>query len=148
MSNRCPDCMKFVSLEQADPEVDNLEVDEAGTVTGEVRLVLTCADCGGEMKEVTLDFDVEADLDLSSHIDAHNAAGEAFTLEVEEDGIDATDRYQTTDRHGKPIKNFRYQRHFYGFELSVKVTCSCEREMEFDVSIAGDEQASAFEDLF
>ena len=54
---RCPDCEKFVPFEPGDPEISGEEVDN-GTVTGQVRIVLTCGECGTELKEANLDFDM------------------------------------------------------------------------------------------
>ncbi len=56
---RCPDCNKFVSMEVSDPEVDTLEVDTDGTVNITVRIVRTCAECGTELKEATLEFSTQ-----------------------------------------------------------------------------------------
>ena len=56
---RCPDCNKFVSFDEADPEVNTLGIDEDGQVNAEVRIVNTCADCGTELKEIT--FEMEHD---------------------------------------------------------------------------------------
>lgn len=58
---RCPDCNKFVSYdESAEPEA-MLEVETDGTdeatVSGTVRVVLTCAECGTELKETSFDVD-------------------------------------------------------------------------------------------
>lgn len=54
---RCPDCSKFVSMENSDPEVNDISVvyngDHTFTVTAEVRLVRACADCGTELKDRT-----------------------------------------------------------------------------------------------
>jgi len=145
MSNRCPDCGIFVSLEQADPEVDSLEIDDGGHITGEVRIVLACAECGTEMKETTIQIDTEPSQELADHIQSHKDAGDEYILFIEDSGVEATDRMQTVDRHGKPIKNYRYMRHFYGFTLTVTVTCGC--DSEFEIELEDDEQASAFEDL-
>jgi hypothetical protein len=60
MSNRCINCEKFVSLEPSeDPEWNSdPEIDEDGAVTGELRVVLNCAECGEEMKETTIELDI------------------------------------------------------------------------------------------
>lgn len=64
---RCPDCNKFVSYDDStEPEVD-ADVDETGHVTGTVRVVLTCAECGAELREASFDLDV----DLSAEVEAH-----------------------------------------------------------------------------
>ena len=49
MINRCFDCNRYVSL-----EVESCGVDvklDSGVVTGEVRLLLVCADCGAPLGE-------------------------------------------------------------------------------------------------
>lgn len=144
MSNRCPDCSKFVSLEIQEPEVSSLEIAEDGNINADVRVYLTCADCGTEMKEYTFNIDEIPD-EVFSHIEEHNEAGEEYSLEIEENGVDMVDEMQTHDRHGNPIKNYRYQKHYYGFELTALVTCSCGEEIE--VSFTDKEQASAFDEL-
>jgi hypothetical protein len=57
---RCPDCNKFVSFDvDGDPEVE-LEADEStGEVTGTVRIVNACQECGAELTEATFDVDVD-----------------------------------------------------------------------------------------
>jgi len=63
MSNRCPDCEKFVSLTPVeDPEWNTEpEIDEDGCVTGELRVVLECAECGEEMKEAVIEVAITPD---------------------------------------------------------------------------------------
>lgn len=70
---RCPDCNKFVSLEMQDPEVNvQLEIappDKDGTwvgadifhLSGEIRIVRACAECGTELKEYTFSLDETAE---------------------------------------------------------------------------------------
>lgn len=146
MANRCPSCNKFVGIEAAEPEVNSVEVEADGeAVRADVRLALVCLECGEELSEYN--FEIEAEIDeVSTHAQAHDEAGVEYTLDVEDNGAEAFDRYQTQDRHGKPIKNMRYQRHFYGVNVDVKVTCSCGQE--FDAQLTGEEQASAFDQLY
>jgi hypothetical protein len=148
MANRCPDCNKFVSLEMGDPEVESIEVDLDGVVSGDVRLTLICSECGNELSEATISFEDGPVDNIENHISKKHADEEnkEFELEVEETGIVSTDRYNTTDRKGKPIKSFRYKTHYYGFELSYKVTCSCGEE--FDDSVSDEERAGSFEQLY
>ncbi len=78
MSNRCPTCEKFVSLEpNEDPEWNSdPEIDEDGAVTGELRVVLNCAECGEEMKETTIELDISpSDIEgLEEHKEAEDPA--------------------------------------------------------------------------
>ncbi len=57
---RCQDCNKFVAFD--DGNVDDVEVEldeDAGTVTITGRVVLPCAECGAELKELSVDETVE-----------------------------------------------------------------------------------------
>jgi hypothetical protein len=119
---RCPDCNKFVSLDTSqEPEVD-LDVDETtGEVTGTVRIVNTCAECGTEMTEATFDVDVEFD-GAEAHIKDH--AGDDMVLEdldkheleMEDFAPDRDERYEGKGRGTKT---------FYRTEGTITVKCSC-----------------------
>ncbi len=118
---RCPDCNKFVPLAPADPELD-LEVeclftpaDNPGdSVTGTVRCVLTCEECGSEMAEYTADVEEERLLD-------HKEAAE-HDLTITSESASPTDRMQMTGRKGKPVK---HGTQFLGAEVALTLTCSC-----------------------
>ena len=116
---RCTDCNKFRGQDtSSDPEVD-LDIDDEGVVTGTVRLVNVCDDCGAEMK--AHDFDVE--IDLSDAVAAHGGAchkeGEEFELTLED---------ETVERTEKKTKG----RQYYGYTLTVNAKCSCNRELDDD----------------
>lgn len=59
---RCPDCNKFVSYEEAEPEVEGVEVED-GIITAQVRIVNTCGECGTELTEFTFDLEIDLNLD-------------------------------------------------------------------------------------
>lgn len=137
MSNRCPNCNKFVSLEQQEPELD-LAVD-GDEVSGTVRLVLACAECSEEMKE--LHFDVNIKIKHACDDDTIECE-----FEISDESAEATDRYNDKDRKGKPIKNMRYMAHYYGADISVTVKCAeCGEEIELSDTV--EEAASGFESL-
>lgn len=117
---RCDTCNKFVSFDaDTEPEVD-LRVENDGEVSGSVRIVNTCAECGEEMTETTFDVDI----DLSEEIAEHRKTCSERDLDLNED-VSRFDEFQTKDRRGRPIKLSRYQRHYYGIEVKVTVTCGC-----------------------
>lgn len=64
---RCPDCNKFVSMENGDPEVNSLEATWQGNgvinVTADLELFRNCADCGTQLKSAQPS--IETDLDLA-----------------------------------------------------------------------------------
>lgn len=145
MSNRCPDCGKFVSLEGGDPEVNDLSIDESGEITAEVRVFLTCAECGTEMKEFTFEDSTDSE-EIENHIQEHVDEGESCELTIEENSVEFTDEMVTKDRHGHQIKYSRYMKRLYGYELTATVECeTC--GSTFPVDMENSEQASAFEDL-
>ena len=144
MGNRCEACGKFVSLEQEEPEVNSVEIESAGEIedgaqeleiNADVRLALNCGECGGEMKEANLDATETVQFTHADDCDA-----ELDDLEIEEDGAEATDDYRP---QGRPM---RYQKHYYGADVNVRVKCNkCEAEDTFTVKV--EEQAGAFEEL-
>jgi len=64
---RCPDCNKFVSYDDGTEPEAEADVDETGHITGTVRIALTCAECGTELREASFDLDV----DLSAAVEEH-----------------------------------------------------------------------------
>lgn len=125
--NRCDSCGKMVALDLEDPEVEDEKVNNNTNVTGTVNLKRNCAECGGEMKQATLDIDVEVP-------DACPVGGEGHeekTVEVELSKLEEG--------------GGRYKKSYYGAEGTVKITCSCGKSAEAPWSdkIA----ASDFEDV-
>lgn len=144
MGNRCPDCNKFVGLEAAEPEPDQVEIQSASPVNqetgeqsievgGQVRLVLNCSDCGTEMAEANPD--VEADFEF---VHANPGCGG----EVEIGDIDSME----TDDYRPPGRPMRYQKHYYGADLTINLNCpECGAEATVHASV--EEQAGFFDEL-
>lgn len=135
MAYRCQSCNLLCSVEQEElyPEFD---VDDEGVVTGSLELQLNSACCGDTV--ATAESEIEIDTGLE-----HKKGCETAEVSVEATA-DVTDWYQTKDRHGKPIKSIRYQKHFYGADVSVQVKCeSCGAEAEGNEQVG--EQASFFD---
>jgi hypothetical protein len=154
---RCPDCNKFVAY---DTEVEPEEQDAAydgETLTVELRRVLACEQCGTELKEATFSLEEPLELEHTQECLDHALGKWIAPDELEPEPAEEPDyevtvdaeptmRFQTHDRHGKPIKRSRYQRTYYG--VSVTVTVECERCEARAEAILGDElQASAFDEL-
>ncbi len=137
---RCPDCNKFVGYDQAEPEMDiqvDVEKDADGHpceahVTGIVRLVLNCADCGSELAEANLDVDHDVAI-------LHIGDGE-HEAQIVDESADSTDRYD-----GKPGTPSRYRRHYYGADITGEIKCSCGAASKLECAV--EEQASGFEQL-
>jgi len=137
---RCADCNKFVSYGDIQTEIVSEQADD-DLLTIEVRIALTCADCGAEVKETTLEFSEEINHDCEAE------PGEGDQFEITASSADATERRQDKDRHGKPIKSSRYAKQFYGASVAAEVKCNWCGET-FDVSGDVEEQASAFEEMY
>lgn len=129
---RCPDCMKFVSLDFAEPELDgDPEVSEDGEVTCQVRLVRTCGECGQDLKEATLDL-----AGAPEGFSAGEHRGEGHAL-----GVEAGDVEQVEEGGG------RYKKSYYGASVSYDVTCSCSTEPVASGALSDKVAASAMEEL-
>lgn len=134
---RCPDCNKFVGYDaEEEPEVE-IEVDENGLVTGSVRIVNKCAECGTELKEATLELEV----DLSEECKEHHGDGHELSVE-------ATNVERTEDSRGpKPSTPARYRKTFYGATLEAVVTCSCAEDFSASEEWKDEVQASAMDEM-
>lgn len=111
---RCPNCSKFVSLELQDPEVNDLQLDDDGTITASVRVVRNCQDCGTEMKEAT--FDVSLEVPEVTH--TVGADRDKCQLSVE-------DNLSQLEEGGG-----RYKKSYYGAEGTFNLTCTCGAKAE------------------
>ena len=142
MGNRCDSCSKFVGLDMAEPEVQSTEIASVGGVAEDgtqevevgasVDLGLTCQDCGGDMGTVSVEGEATVTL-VHSKIKR-----EADDLEIEETGVEQSEDFRPP---GRPA---RYQKHFYGAEVGVKVTCNkCQAEVEGTIQVEA--QASEFD---
>lgn len=141
---RCPSCNKFASYDEADPEVNNIEIDKDGNITAEVRIVNTSTCCGDELTETTFNF--EETVDIGEHED------EGHDLEIEEAGAERTSKSGYYSKRKKDRGTFipaygRYAKTFYGVELSYKVTCSCGDGWESEGQFSDEIQASWMDEL-
>jgi hypothetical protein len=130
---RCDQCNKFASYDDStDPEVD-VDLSDDGSFSGQVRIVLTCADCGQELKESTFDFDGEVPEEiLAEH------KGDEHSLSFE-----AGDNELLTRSEGKG----RYTKTFYGYRAGLDLSCTCQSEGLWSTEFTDDVQASHMDEL-
>lgn len=130
---RCPDCNKFVSLEENDPEIDLLlnpgDNPKDLVIEGTVRLVNACAECGTELKEAILDIEQQIPMP-----DGHIGHGVTFEILNSE-------RVNRAEGKGRGLKTF------YGFEAAYRIECSCGALEPIEDNIEAEIQASDMEDL-
>lgn len=144
---RCGSCNKFVSYD--DPptvEVQDTTVED-GTVMVQARVVLCCQECSTELKEASID--AEATFEHTCNPEGkppEDVDDDGNQFEAEDPDGEGTSRQETKDRNGKPIKNSRYMKTYYGFEAEVDIRCKKCGD-NFPVSVSGEEQASSFEEL-
>jgi DNA-directed RNA polymerase subunit N (RpoN/RPB10) len=143
-----------------DPEVEEQDCTvSGGDVEASVRLMLPCGECGTDLKDhyFEMSANIEHECDPETYkeyleelkkdgCESEYSEDDEPEYEVEEsDNWEATDRYEDKDKHGKPIKNMRYQKHYFGVTGTVKVKCLKCGEI-IDVELGEEEQASAFDD--
>ena len=143
---RCSDCNKFVSY--GDPEIESNISLNGDRIEGSIRVALTCAECGGELKEN--EFEVDIDLDNQPHeCEGYHPPLKEWEdrFELDDDPETETiDYFQSTDRRGKPIKSARYQKHMIGVKATFSITCNrCKKS--FTVEESYEEQASAYTEI-
>lgn len=141
---RCPDCNKFVSFDtDTEPEIE-ANVEQDGSVGVQARIVNTCAECSTELKEANFSNDDDS---LVEEVAEHKKTCAAMKLDVKDAEASRTDRRQTHDRRGKPIRNPRYQKQYYGYEATVAVVCeTCGHEFP-DVKVEDESAASGMDEL-
>lgn len=131
---RCGSCNKFVSFDSnTEPETEDFKVDDDGNVTGTVRIVNTCADCGEELKEASLDVEEEPLPDVKSHLDEEKE----HELELE---VDSSERTERSEGKGRGTRTF------YGASVSYTVTCSCDADFQASGETTVEIQASSMEE--
>jgi hypothetical protein len=145
--SQCPSCNKFASLETEEPEVQSIEVDQDGRVTGSIRVFRTSSCCGDEMKEYVFDINADPTDEIDTHLEMHEQTGTEYELSVEEGSVESTERSQTTDRKGNKITNPRYMKTLIGFIATLDVSCSCDQAFTATVEVSDEVAASDFEEL-
>ena len=97
---RCPSCSKFVSMENGEPQVSSIECSLSGDdveITAEVEHTRNCADCGTELKSISISMEqsvylesIEKPKEMSERdFDKWQSGLKKAECEVEEDGTDS-----------------------------------------------------------
>jgi uncharacterized CHY-type Zn-finger protein len=141
---RCPDCEQFVSYDD-EPQVEiNDDAVDDGQYTVDFTVTLLCGECGTELKQTEIECCVDVGHNCQANGDEQEDPQLEFTVEDHE--IEFTERFQTHDRHGKPIKLSRYSKHYYGGKVTATLRCeTCEEQ--FAITAEDDCPASSFEEM-
>lgn len=84
---RCPDCSKFVSMDNGEPEENSIDCSLSGgvlNITAEYRHTRNCADCGTELKDFTFDLNEDVsfgDLEITTEDENPLSKTQAEALE-------------------------------------------------------------------
>jgi len=153
MARRCSQCNLLCGVEQAEPEgADELEVHDGGPgtgeaqVTGDIRLVLTSACCGDEIAEAQAEVDetVVVEHKVGCPFAAREVADDEDSPEEATYSIEVSG--EATDWSEGTSKSARYNKTFYGADISGTVTCDeCDGHGSIEVRVG--EQASYFDEL-
>lgn len=140
---RCPDCNKFVSMENGDLEVYELSIDVDGTVSVSASLPRNCADCGTELKRG--EFQTEDDAGIS---EAELECKFSKATEVREDELKPHSfEIEELSSDVSESGGGRYKKNMVGFDLEYEVTCTNEGcDLKVKGTIGDVMQASSFEE--
>ena len=114
---RCGNCNKWPTLEMANVEAPELSVErsETGTkVTGEIKIALACADCGYEMKEATLEVNIDVVVVHKEGCEEGAPDSDALSVDFEPEGF-----------HEFLPPGKKRHKHMYGAQGTITVTCEC-----------------------
>ncbi len=106
---RCPDCNKFVAFDDGNVDEVEVELDEdTGTVGISGRVVLPCAECGTELKELGVDDSIEAGDDFEPSVpDAVRAAvPESFRATATDEWVEKNAKVRYEWEGGDADKEF------------------------------------------
>lgn len=150
MAYICSSCNKFASV---DVECDEATVEgepDGLDVSVELRLVSQC--CSDTVAEATAEGSLSIDIEHGTkeceavheegkECDCDLTCDEEWLIEGEPEPTDWY--YAPARKDGKPTP-MRYQKHFYGADVTVTVSCTACGVSESDIVQVG-EQASSFE---
>lgn len=152
---RCPDCGKFVSMENGEPDV-NLECeysDGSFQISGEIHHARNCADCSTELKSIDLSPDVDVELHQFEDFDKLSAADQqAFKLAL--DKGEASIECDPEDGEVEESGGGRYQKNIITvrvpFTITVKATVSKKDPgpvtLTYSGEVSEENPASAYEE--
>lgn len=142
---RCPDCNRFVSFEEQEPEINEMALHEDGLVKCEVRIVNACQDCGTELTESQVDLEYDAGDDIETHkIECLHR--EAWEVKEDYDGIEIVE--EGAERENRTEGKGRGMRTYYGATVTFSLKCPlCGENIVESHSMSGDVQASDMQEM-
>jgi hypothetical protein len=149
---RCPDCSKFVSMDNDEPDLEEISI-EGATVSANVRLQRNCAECGTTLKSGSLEM--EDDLDGNENLVEHLPCTECGVVGKASPGCANKDFDHETGHElsvadinveGTEEGGGRYAKSYFGAEVTYEVTCSCTRKSVHEGVLSGRMAASEMDE--
>jgi len=151
MGNRCPDCNKFVSLDVAEPEAEQPEVN-GDDVSVDVRVVQICAECNGEIKEWNATLEEVLNDEATIHKE-ENPDDDKHVIEAEWQQDPEVEDFYRPREEPKPNKKgvikpvpLRFQTHYYKVSGAIDLSCSCGKSLG-SIQVESEIESSSFDDL-
>ncbi len=147
---RCPNCNKFVPYDDSvDPEEESSPECDETTFTASFRRVLTCEECGEELKETTIEieYDFASDIGKDESEDESKKTGDpkaGIAGHVHNWSVEDCDASASTSSDPKPGRLGKHAT-LYGVECEVEIKCECGATATFHCDAY--ERASNFEEL-
>lgn len=146
---RCPDCNKFVGMENGDPQMDSIEATIDGgkiSISANATATRNCADCSTELKSLSLDFEAELELkdfpkfnDLSETDKAKfQAALDAGTLDLNVEDAGGEMEESGGGRYAKNMITTKFS-----YSVSAKAG---DLELVYEGELSSENAASEFEE--
>lgn len=151
---RCPDCSKFVSMDNGDPDENSIEVTLSGSsfeIEASYRHTRNCADCGTELKEYefnptgSVDFE---DMDKLKKVDGSElTADEKATLEAAIDDGTAECEIESTSTSVDEAGGGRYKKNMLTLTVDYLLTITAgEIQVEYTGQITEETNAGSYDE--
>lgn len=151
---RCPDCSKFVSMETQDPQTDGLDVDFVSSgkadgefnVTWEATTVRQCADCGTELKSLTVDAENTIPLeDFKGWDELTTAEQEELVRALDNDECQLKIEEESTN--ASESGGSRYAKNIITSMVTYRISFKTAKgEMSYQDNLSSENAASEFEE--
>ena len=140
---RCPTCNRFASYGEVQADEESSEIVDNDSVVVSVRVVLPCSECGEELKEKNIEFELAIDHGCGEADDtADDTAGEYELISTD---VESIEELQTHTATGKEI-SARQRKNVYGAKVTVTISCpKCQEQITLEGSESA--PASEFEEL-
>lgn len=146
---RCPNCNKFVGMENGDPEVDNIEASADGDsihVTATATGYRNCAECSTQLKSLCVDFEDDVALDkFDGWKDLPEPERAKFIAALEGGKLEL--EAESSSGEASESGGGRYAKNMITTALDYTLTATLgEKSLEYNGTLSSENAASEFEE--